>query len=145
MQSGIDSSRLRITQETIMPTKADARAEESTQQAKNTSGEGFFGEDGLSFRDVLDAVNPLNHIPIVSDILANVTGHRPSTASKLAGGAMFGPIGFAASLANVIFESGAGKTPVEAVYAAVSGEYQPTQTARAATTEETDSSHSSWT
>lgn len=88
-----------------------------------TAEQGLFGKDGLTFGDVLDAVNPLNHIPIVSDLFASTTGSAPSAASKLVGGALMGgPIGFIASLANVIFEQATGASPIQAVVAAFSGE-----------------------
>ena len=150
MQSGIDSSRLRIAAETIMPTRADTAPQETADTnaggcitmgvqnptktgacgaantAANGSSKSFFGPEGPCFRDVLDAINPLNQIPVISDILANMTGHTPSTASKLAGGALAtlisGPIGFAATLASVVFEDGAGKSPANAVYAALTGD-----------------------
>ena len=148
MQSGIDSSRLRIAAETAMPSKADTPADGyadayPTQTASSclktatkaacmstadatAANTGFFGPQGPSFRDVLDAINPLNQIPGVSDILASTTGHEPSTAAKLAGGAIGaligGPISLVASLASIIFESGTGKSPANAVYAAVAGD-----------------------
>jgi hypothetical protein len=140
MQSGIDTSRARIAAELPVQEQAEAYPTQTAAAASVTkpvaadsasvgSGKGFFGPQGPTFRDALDAINPLNHIPIVSDILANVTGHEPSTASKLAGGALFGPIGFASSLASVIFEDVGGKTPANAVYAAITGE-STTQVAR---------------
>ena len=94
-----------------------------------TAEQGLFGKDGLTFGDVLDAVNPLNHIPIVSDLFASTTGSAPSAASKLVGGALMGgPIGFIASLANVIFEQATGASPIQAVVAAFSGESTASET-----------------
>lgn len=59
----------------------------------------------LSFRDVLDAINPLNHIPIVSNILQQVTGHEVSAPSQIAGGTLFGgPVGFVSSIARVVVD-----------------------------------------
>lgn len=105
-----DSSERGITQIDIHPDKP-------------ASEKDFFGKDGLSFRDVLDAVNPLNHIPIVSDIMKAQTGHAVSTASRLVGGTLLGgPIGFVASLASVIFEDATGASPVEAAYATLTGD-----------------------
>ena len=155
MQSGIDTSRARIAAE-LTPSATNVADAYPTQTAGSSavakptavasaavgSSKGFFGPDGPSFRDALDAINPLNHIPIVSDIFASATGHEPSTASKLAGGALFGPLGFAASLASVIFEDAAGgQTPANAVYAALTGDSAtssattdtPTQLAKADT------------
>ncbi len=115
------------------PTRIDIRPESSS------GGEGFFGRDGLTFRDVLDAVNPLNHIPIVSDLFASATEHKASTASRLAGGTLLGgPIGFVASLATVIFEHATGQSPAMAAYAAATGKRSTTQIASATPSPETE-------
>lgn len=122
--------------------KAFARAsdEEAVARAADTGGD-FFGKDGLTFGDVLDAINPLNHIPIVSDIYSNLVGHKASAGSRLAGGALFGgPIGVVASLATLMFEEGTGgSSPSEAIYAAVAGSDEPaTQLASNEASEQTD-------
>jgi hypothetical protein len=84
---------------------------------------GFFGDDGLSFADVLDAINPLKHIPIVSDLIYDKPEEKASVASNLVGGALMGgPIGFVASIANEVFKSATGKGMAETVVAALSGE-----------------------
>lgn len=95
---------------------------------------GFFGEDGLTFGDLVDAVNPLNHIPFVSKLFhkEGAPEEKPSVASKLVGGALLGgPVGLVASLANVIFEEATGKGVAEAAYAALSGETPEVQVAAA--------------
>ena len=95
-------------------------------------GEGFFSSsDGPSFKDVLDTINPLQHIPIVSSIYQSLTGDVASPASQLAGGTLLGgPLGFVSSLFNVIFEQQTGHTVSGALYAAVTGD-DSTQTASA--------------
>lgn len=71
---------------------------------------GLFGDDGFSFKTVLDTINPLQHIPIVSTIYRELTGDIPSPASQVAGGTLFGGvIGFVASLFNVQVEGVTGK------------------------------------
>ncbi len=45
---------------------------------------------GLSFKDVLDAVNPLQHIPLVSGMFRAASNEPISTASKLAGDTLYG-------------------------------------------------------
>ncbi|MDX2094965.1 MAG: hypothetical protein SFW64_03395 [Alphaproteobacteria bacterium] len=117
---------------TVPDFKAFARAndEEARALAADTPGD-FFGPDGLSFRDVFDAINPLNHIPIISDLFSHATGHTASAASRLAGGALFGgPIGLVASLAGILFEEENGHSPTEAVYAALTDD-SPTRLAQA--------------
>ncbi|MGE4616339.1 MAG: hypothetical protein AAEJ43_04900 [Gammaproteobacteria bacterium] len=39
----------------------------------------LFGDDGLTFRDVFDLVNPLHHLPIIGNLYRRITGryHRP--------------------------------------------------------------------
>ncbi len=60
----------------------------------------FWGSDGFSFKDVLDTINPLQHIPIVSTIYQSITGDVPSSGANIAGGALIrrAAIGFAASV-----------------------------------------------
>jgi hypothetical protein len=59
---------------------------------------------------VVDTLNPLEHIPFVSTLFDAMTGHTPSSGAQLAGGTLLGgPIGFVASLVNVIFQDETGK------------------------------------
>ncbi|HEU5048032.1 MAG TPA: hypothetical protein VFT64_09360 [Rickettsiales bacterium] len=45
---------------------------------------------GLSFGDILDAVNPLQHIPVVSSVYRTLTGGTISATSQIAGDAIYG-------------------------------------------------------
>jgi hypothetical protein len=73
-----------------------------------------------SFHDVLDAINPLHQIPIVSTLYENLTGDRIGIVPRIIGGALFGgPIGMAAAMATGAFEDATGKTPGETVLAAL--------------------------
>jgi hypothetical protein len=69
-----------------------------------------FGDDGASFfENLLDIINPLQHIPIVSTIYRAITGDEIAAPARLIGGALFGgPVGFASSAANLIFEEASG-------------------------------------
>ncbi|MDE3016811.1 MAG: hypothetical protein KGI29_07860 [Pseudomonadota bacterium] len=79
-----------------------------------------------TFKDLLDTINPLEHIPIISSIYQSITGDTPSTGSRLAGGALFGgPLGFAASLFNAILKSGTGADLEGNVMAAIEGRPVP--------------------
>lgn len=56
----------------------------------------------VSFWDLVDVINPLQHIPVVSTIYREVTGDEISGLARLAGGFLFGgPIGLASSAANL--------------------------------------------
>ena len=70
----------------------------------------MFGDDGFTFLDFLDIINPLQHIPVVSTIYRDLTGDTLDYGSRVAGGTLFGgPIGALASVVNVIFEETTGK------------------------------------
>ena len=54
----------------------------------------LFGEDGLTFRDLFDLVNPLHHVPIIGNLYRRITGDIIDPAIRIAGGALFGgPLG----------------------------------------------------
>ncbi len=62
-------------------------------------------EDELSFWDLLDVINPLQHIPVVSSIYRHFSGDEISAPARLAGGFLFGGvIGMASSAVSVGFE-----------------------------------------
>lgn len=69
----------------------------------------FFGDDGFSFGDLIDIVNPLQHIPVVSTFYRETTGDEISAAPRMMGSTLFfGPLGFASALANVVVEENTG-------------------------------------
>jgi hypothetical protein len=70
----------------------------------------FFGKDGFNVGDVIDVINPLQHIPIVNLVYRWLTGDEISPASELAGGFLYGgPIGLAASAASVAVTAAVGE------------------------------------
>lgn len=82
----------------------------------------FFGEDGLQVSDVLDVLNPLQHIPFVSALYRELTGDTISSAAKLAGGALLGgPIGLVTAIADTVITQETGKGLTETAVAAVAG------------------------
>lgn len=67
-------------------------------------------EDGFGFRDLIDVINPLQHLPVVGTIYRAVTGETIGAAPRLIGGTLFGgPVGFVTSLFNTLVESDTGK------------------------------------
>ena len=63
----------------------------------------MFGDDGFTFGDLIDIVNPLQHIPVVSNIYRSITGDTIAPAMEIAGGALFGgPLGALFSVASVV-------------------------------------------
>ena len=57
----------------------------ATQATGGASRYGF-GDDGFTFGDFLDIVNPLQHIPIVGTIYRAITGDTMEAGSEIAGG-----------------------------------------------------------
>ena len=63
----------------------------------------------IDFSDVMDVVNPLQHIPVVSSLYRNMTGDEISAPARIIGGTLFGgPIGAASSLANAVVAEHSG-------------------------------------
>jgi hypothetical protein len=60
-------------------------------------------EDGMGFGDFVDLINPLQHLPLVSEVYRNVTGDQISDGARHAGHALYGlalggPLGMAGML-----------------------------------------------
>ena len=80
----------------------------NTSNETTTSHEGssLFGEDGFTFGDILDIVNPLQHIPVVGTIYRKITGDTIAPAMQIAGGALFGgPLGAAMSMVTTAIQT----------------------------------------
>ena len=76
--------------------------------AINTPYEGT-ADAGEFFSTLLDMINPLQHIPMVSTLYRELTGDDINPAARMVGGAVFGgPIGFASASANVLLEQASG-------------------------------------
>lgn len=66
----------------------------------------LWGKQGFSFNSLLQSLNPLEHIPVVSSVYRHFTGDLiGAVASTIGGGLIGGPIGAAASLASSAFEA----------------------------------------
>jgi hypothetical protein len=67
-------------------------------------------DDHLTFGDLLDVVNPLQHIPVVGTLYRAITGDTIKTLPKIAGDALYGGwMGLASSVADTAFEKITGK------------------------------------
>ena len=82
----------------------------------------LWGSDGLTFGDILDIINPLQHIPIVSTIYRAITGDDIAAAPKIAGGALFGGvIGLVVSIIDTAIEQITGQDTGEHLLALFEG------------------------
>ena len=90
--------------------------------ASNTPYEGT-ADVGDFFSTLLDIINPLQHIPLVSNLYRELTGDEIEPAARLIGGAVFGgPIGFASATANVLIEQASGDDVLGHAMALFSGD-----------------------
>jgi hypothetical protein len=80
-------------------------------------------ESSFSFGDLLDIVNPLQHIPVISTLYRHLTGDKIGTPEKIAGDTLFGGLtGLLCSVGDSIFEELTGKSVGDTVYAMVVGD-----------------------
>jgi len=78
----------------------------------------FNDSDGPSFSDVLDILNPLQHIPIINTIYQHLTGDSEGAVADVAGGTLWtGPIGLVTSLIDLAVRSDTGKSTSDNVLA----------------------------
>ncbi|MEK7246060.1 MAG: hypothetical protein AAB223_08575 [Pseudomonadota bacterium] len=78
--------------------------------ASNSGPPGLFEDGDFSLADLLDVINPLQHIPLVSSIYRELTGDRIGHGARLAGGMLFlGPLGGLSALANIVMLEASGK------------------------------------
>ncbi|KIL97846.1 hypothetical protein CCC_00907 [Paramagnetospirillum magnetotacticum MS-1] len=98
-----------------LPTENAVTAAEASKAAKSSPDVkqlSMFaeGDDAPSFWDLLDVINPLQHIPIINNLYREATGDKIGVAARLVGGTLFGgPIGLIASAANCILEESTGE------------------------------------
>jgi hypothetical protein len=78
--------------------------------------------DSFSFRDFLDIINPLQHVPVVSSLYRWITGDTIGALPRMIGDAVYGgPIGFVTGLANAAVKQESGKDVGEQVIAMLGG------------------------
>jgi hypothetical protein len=70
--------------------------------------------EDFSFGDVIDMINPLQHLPVIGTLYRKFTGDTIKPFSNIVGGALFGgPIGAVASTMNVAIKERTGKDIAE--------------------------------
>lgn len=99
------------TEEAAKPAGDKASAESNgAATAARTPEPKLFENGAPSFMDLLDIINPLQHIPVVSSIYRHLTGDEIGHIPRVAGGALFfGPIGAGVALANALINETTGR------------------------------------
>jgi len=94
--------------------------------AAPAEAQSVWGKDGFGFDDLLDIVNPLQHLPGIGQVYRHLAGDELGMLPRIAGGALFGgPVGAATSIVAAGVEAGTGKTPGEHMFAALQSEPPP--------------------
>lgn len=71
-------------------------------------------EDGFSFGDVIDMINPLQHLPVIGMLYRKFTGDTIKPFASIIGGTIFGgPVGAVSSTVNAIVKDRTGKDVAE--------------------------------
>jgi hypothetical protein len=77
-------------------------------------------DEGFSFGDIIDIINPLQHLPVIGTLYRKFTGDMIKPFSNIIGGAIFGgPIGAVSSTVNVVVKNSTGKDIAENAFSAV--------------------------
>jgi hypothetical protein len=80
-------------------------------------------DSSFGFHDLLDIINPLQHIPIVATIYRYLTGDTIGNVARVAGDTLYGgPIGMAAGVVSAGVEMETGKDIGEHVMAMLTGD-----------------------
>jgi hypothetical protein len=83
---------------------APTKAASSSASPSDASGPALWSHGSFSFKDLLDIVNPLQHIPVVGSIYRYLTGDEPSGGARIVGDSIYGgPIGFGVSVVSTAF------------------------------------------
>lgn len=93
-----------------------------TEPAENPAAPG----EEFGFGDIIDMINPLQHIPVVGHIYRSLTGDEIKPVSRIIGGAVFGgPIGAAGGIADAIVENETGHDITDNAFAFLDGSDLP--------------------
>jgi hypothetical protein len=99
----------------------DIQATSATTAATPTQSHLWAGKS-FSFHDLIDAINPLQHLPIIATIYRHLTGDTIGNAARVAGDTLYaGPIGLALSLYSAHEVNKTGKDVGEHVVAMLEG------------------------
>ena len=93
------------------------------QHAAQAAPAATAAEPSLGFDDLLDVVNPLQHIPVISTLYRHLTGDKIGIPEKIAGDTLYGGLtGLLSSVGDAIFTEITGKSVGDTVYGYVFGD-----------------------
>ena len=113
-------------------------ASDAFQALRDARAQGRADGDKVSFADLIDTVNPLQHIPVVSSLYRDLTGDKISAQARMAGGALYGgPIGLVTSMIDSAVDAVTGNDFGGHVIATLFGSDEAPKAPDQKTTEET--------
>lgn len=84
---------------------------------------GAITADDFGFDALVDTINPLQHIPIVSTIYRDLTGDKMGAPAAIAGGALYGGVfGFFGALGNEFLRAVTGHDVGETILSLLQGD-----------------------
>lgn len=99
---------------------ADTAAVDTGTSAKEA---GFWGEDGFTFGDLVDLVNPLQQLPIVGTVYRAITGDSIAPGARMLGSIVFGgPLGMIGAMMENATTDASGATLGDRMLAWVTGD-----------------------
>lgn len=103
----------KMVRETALTAHGNAYAPSSPETSAaypDISYERSENDDSYSFGDIIDIINPLQHLPVIGTLYRQFTGDTIKPISNIIGGAIFGgPVGAVSSVANVVVKDRTGK------------------------------------
>ncbi len=94
-----------------------------TQPGASDSARMSSATQDLDFGDLLDIANPLQHIPLISEVYRSLTGDSISDSAQVAGDALYGgPLGLVSGVFSNAVQTAEGTSPGQALIAAMGGE-----------------------
>jgi hypothetical protein len=107
---------------TVLPASATQASTTPAGTAAPSSGPSLWSHGSFSFKDLLDIVNPLQHLPIIGSIYRYLTGDEPSGGARIVGDALYGgPIGFGVGVVTTMLTDSKGEDLGEQALADVFG------------------------
>ena len=95
---------------------ASKTGEQQLEETVDSIDDNLFADKQASWLDAIDVVNPLQHIPLVSDYYQEMTGDQIGYLPKIIGGSLFGGIyGLASSVLDVGVSETTGQSPLDLV------------------------------
>jgi hypothetical protein len=111
----------------------DAVSPMMSSQSTPAHARGEITADDFNFDALIDTINPLQHIPVVSTLYRKITGDEMGAPASIVGGALYGGVfGFFSALGNEFLKAVTGNDLGDTVLSLLQGDDDPASTASTA-------------